>query len=334
MLEEICLPLDDAGGDLEQGFVADLEAANEPARLLQLGAQHRVIAVAAKQLGVLLVDRQLGHAGGADLDLPAIVHLANEHIGDDILRGGRTDGLAGPWIAAADQCKRVVQSLLRCPQAAAQLAILTRGNEVEVVFREFEREFQARRCRIELLQLQRNAFRQRAGADARRIEPLYFCEHCLDLIITHAGFGLEIVTDLIEPDRQITVIADCVDDCFTDQRFPRRDLLHFELPEQVFAKGLPGLVGKLTDRTAFAVPAAVLDLALGASLPLVFCADGFDLGRRFVARLRDVRQVLHLQHDVLFERILDLGVQVENGQLQQADRLLQLRRHCECLTEF
>jgi hypothetical protein len=43
MLEEARLALHDAARHLDQGLVADLEAAHQPARLLQLGAQHGVV---------------------------------------------------------------------------------------------------------------------------------------------------------------------------------------------------------------------------------------------------------------------------------------------------
>ncbi len=97
---------------------------------------------------------------------------------------------------------------------------------------------------------------------------------------------------------------------------------------------MTGFIGELADRPAFAVPAAVLDAPVGARLPLVLGPDGLDLGRGLVARLGNVRQVLHLEHDVLFERVLDLRIEVENRQLQQANGLLQLRRHGERLSEF
>ena len=51
-LEECRLPLHDATRDFQQRFVADFQAANQPARFLQLGAQHRVIGGAADEAGI------------------------------------------------------------------------------------------------------------------------------------------------------------------------------------------------------------------------------------------------------------------------------------------
>ena len=102
----------------------------------------------------------------------------------------------------------------------------------------------------------------------------------------------------------------------------------------MFTQRLTGFIGEFADRPAFPVPATILDTPLGTGLPLVFGPQRLDLRRRLVARLRHVRQVLHLQHDVFFERVLDLRVQVEHRQLQQTNGLLQLRRHSQGLPEF
>ncbi len=160
LLQEIGLPLHYACRNLEQGLVSDLQAANKPACFLQLGAQHRVIATAAQQFCVLLIDGQLRHAGGTDFDLPAIIHLAHEHVGNDVLGSSGADDLSGTWITATNQGQRVVQGLFRCSQTTPQLAVLSRGNEVEVLVGKVHGELQAGRRLVELLQLQRNAFRQ------------------------------------------------------------------------------------------------------------------------------------------------------------------------------
>ena len=62
--------------------------------------------------------------------------------------------------------------------------------------------------------------------------------------------------------------------------------------------------------------------------------DGLDFGSSVSTGGRDVGKVLHLQHYVFFEGFLNLCVQVEDRELQQAYSLLQLRRHGQRLTEF
>jgi len=80
-----------------------------------------------------------------------------------------------------------------------------------------------------------------------------------------------------------------------------------------------GPVGQLGDRHAqrLGVAAALRH----ADLPGVICLYGvhvedFDFDRGLRRRARHVGQVLHLQHDVFFERVLYLRVQVEHRQLQ------------------
>ena len=50
--------------------------------------------------------------------------------------------------------------------------------------------------------------------------------------------------------------------------------------------------------------------------------------------LDDRSLVLGLEHHVGLEGFPDLGLQFQNRELQQANRLLQLGRHRELLTEF
>src|SRR6185312_16390906 len=71
VLEERGLPLHDAARDFQQRLVADFQAANQPARFLQLRAQHRVIGGAADESGVALIDADARQAGRIDVDGPA-----------------------------------------------------------------------------------------------------------------------------------------------------------------------------------------------------------------------------------------------------------------------
>src|SRR5256885_522153 len=56
LLEERRLALDDGAGDFHEGFVADLQALEQPARLLQLRAHARVAGVAPDEAGVALIE--------------------------------------------------------------------------------------------------------------------------------------------------------------------------------------------------------------------------------------------------------------------------------------
>jgi hypothetical protein len=61
---KVLLALDDGARDSQHGVVADLEAAQQPARLLQLRAQHRVVRRARNHAGVALVHPDARQGGG------------------------------------------------------------------------------------------------------------------------------------------------------------------------------------------------------------------------------------------------------------------------------
>jgi hypothetical protein len=54
--------------------------------------------------------------------------------------------------------------------------------------------------------------------------------------------------------------------------------------------------------------------------------------QRLEAR-RAVGFLLGLEHHIGFEQLADVSLQFERGQLQQPDRLLQLRCHCQLLAK-
>src|SRR2546429_7893232 len=84
VLEERRLPPDDRAGDLHEGFVADLQALQEPARLLQLCAHGGVARVAPDEAGVTLIEAHARQRRGVDLDAPAVLGAAHEHIGHHV----------------------------------------------------------------------------------------------------------------------------------------------------------------------------------------------------------------------------------------------------------
>ena len=103
-----------------------------------------MIAAAAQQSCVLLIYRESRYSGWTDFNLPVIVDLAYEYIRDNVLGLGWANGQAGFRIAAPDQRERVMQVLFGGSQAAAQLAVIPAGDQIEVVFGEFDRQCQTR----------------------------------------------------------------------------------------------------------------------------------------------------------------------------------------------
>ncbi len=99
-------------------------------------------------------------------------------------------------------------------------------------------------------------------------------------------------------------------------------MLHLQLPEEVFAQSLPRFIREIADRSAFAVPAAVLGTLRCSRLPEIFGFQRFDFRGGIRAGLRNIGEILHFQHDVLFQRFLYFRIQIEYRQLQESDRLL------------
>ncbi|MND78441.1 hypothetical protein D3C81_1563220 [compost metagenome] len=88
VIEEAALMLDDLGGDLHQGFVAALQALDEPAGFLQLIAHEGVVGAGvstADKPGVLRIDPQTRHSLLVELDQPAIAVLAYDHVRHHVL---------------------------------------------------------------------------------------------------------------------------------------------------------------------------------------------------------------------------------------------------------
>ncbi len=90
----------------------------------------------------------------------------------------------------------------------------------------------------------------------------------------------------------------------------------------MLAERLARLVCKVIEWAAFAVPTAILDALGSALLPHVLGTNCLDFRGRFATGLRNIREVLDFEHDVFLERILDLSIEVQDRQLQQADGLL------------
>ncbi|MNE42825.1 hypothetical protein D3C80_1369740 [compost metagenome] len=135
-IEEAALVLDDLGGDLHQGFIAALQALDEPARLLQLVAHEGVVGAGigtAHQAGVLRVDAQARHGFLIEFDQPAVVVLAHDDIGHDVLRLAGLDQRAGARMQRLDQLDDRAQFVFLDPHAPHQLAVVAAAEQVQVI---------------------------------------------------------------------------------------------------------------------------------------------------------------------------------------------------------
>jgi hypothetical protein len=252
-------------------------------------------------------------------------------------------------MTAADQRERLLQRIgLRIERAdqAGQLAV---RDILQVLASDLHREIAARRVRIELRELQLDAFGHAARADAGGVERLDEREHVVDLVDGHRQIDAQVARDLLERLGHVAIVVERIDDRFADPDLARVELADLELPDQVLVQIAAALVRELERPVVVALRAALAGRNR-AVLPRVDIDDDFLLGvargRGFV--LRRVREIvrlvqrrdldgfvfLGLEHHVVFERLLHLRLELEHGELQQLDRLLQLRRHRQLLAEF
>ena len=345
LFQERGLALHDRTGDLQQRLVADLEAAHQPAGLLQLGAQRRVVGGARHQARVGLVDAQSRHRGRVHFHGPAVVASLHEHVRHQVLGlPGRERG-ARPGVAAADQRQRDVQRLLVRIELAPQRAEVPVRDLLQVLGGDRERELETGRLGIELLELQPEALGEVARAGAGRVQRLHEREHALDVLLRHGQVHAEAARDRVGGLGQVAVVVQRVDDRLADPQLARVELADLQLPDQVLVQVEVAFVGEL-ERPVVVVLGTPLAAGRNRIGPGVLHLDDDLLLLRGVlvfARLGRARLeggdldglvLLGLQHHVRLERLLHLCLQLEDRQLQQLDRLLQLRRHRQLLTDL
>ena len=176
-VEEGLLALDDRARDPEHRVVADLEAAEQPARLLQLRAQHRVVRRARDHAGVALVHPDARQADGlSSTDQPWGVRRAKTS-GTTYSGAQRLERGAGARVAAANQRERDVELLAADVHLALQGGELLAGHQLEMPVGEGARRGEAGSRGVELRELQLDALGDGARADAGRIELLDDREH-------------------------------------------------------------------------------------------------------------------------------------------------------------
>src|ERR1700687_1147174 len=105
-----------------------------------------------------------------------------EHARHGVVGLERLDRRAGSRVARSQERERRFQPFLVDFQLAFQHGVLLRRDEIEVSCREDERGLEPRRIAVECGELQADAFPDRAGADAERLEALDVAEAGVDLL--------------------------------------------------------------------------------------------------------------------------------------------------------
>jgi hypothetical protein len=244
-------------------------------------------------------------------------------------------------------------------QLPPQQCVLLIGDLVEKAGGNEQRRIPSRGLRVQLPQLQLDAFTDRTRAYTCRIHRLHVRQHALDLGGRCDDLRLQIARDLIERFNDVAVVVDGIDDCGAHAHVALRQARHLQLPGQMLLQRFAAGGGKIL-RVVLARPrcfrragdrrvAPVLlfgEIEIGFALGALAVAAGGSLGglrgRRGGFELRGFELggfqarglILGLEHHVALERLADLCLEFEDRQLQQADGLLQLRGHRELLAKF
>ena len=340
VLEEMPLAVDDRLRNAQDGIEALLHVLDEPARLLQLRRKRSGAARAGRDLGIQAVDPQARHRLGVEARAPHVAHFAHHHVGDHIARLDPGEGGARTRVEAEDQALRRTQGLVVRAGECLQPRVVARGEELQVRRHDLERKLAL--CAVVVgAQLEREALTRRARADARGLEVLQVLQGDRQLAHERLGIGFRLDgqerRDLFERLREITILVERVDQKADKHAVAGIQLGKRKLRVQVVAQRRrvrlgEGLLAFLVAALARAPVARELARPVGVR-------GGRRFGRRAARAARRGRgrrvpglfHILALERRVLHQQAIDLLVELDRGELQQPDRLLQLRRQREVL---
>src|SRR3954469_10209423 len=348
VLEEVALAVDDGLRHAQDRLEALLHVLDQPARLLQLRGDARpgTAARAGGDLRVQAVDPQARHGVGVEVGAPHVLALAHHHVGNHIARLDACERGAGTRVERLDQALRRAQRFLVGAGGALQPRVIATGEELEVLLGDLEREHVrggiiafARHA-----QLQAEAFAGRAGADAGGLEGLQMAQRDGEFFGLELGFGGEKRRDFFERLREVAVLVERVDQQLDQDAVSLAEVGERELRAQMVAQRCR-FRGAEIAVTVLVVIACAAPVRRDVGRPV-------GLGRRRLGRrrggaaagdrgLRDrlphaaavFLVILALERGVLHQQPVDLLVELDRRELQQADRLLQLRREGEVLRE-
>ncbi len=224
-----------------------------------MARERGIAAVAAVRggVGVGAVEahpRQRGRINDRD---PAIPDLLDQHVGDHVARLRRTEAVAGARVERADQVARRVQRVLVAAGGALQPRPLAVGEQAEVAADDRRGDVAAGRVLGQRLQLQQQAFLERARADAGRIEALHQAQRCAEVVGLHVELGRHQRRQVLEADLEVAVVVEAVDDHVREPAVARAHPRDHQLIAQVLLQG--GLV------VGGAAPIFLLALAAAAA---------------------------------------------------------------------
>src|SRR5262245_14788606 len=353
VLEEVALAVDDGLGHAQYRIETLLHVLDQPFRLLQLAVEllGAGVAVALQDLGVEPVDAQPRHRIRVERCDPDALHLLDDDVRYDIARllGGVI--ATGLGVESRDQLLHRAQHRIVAAQELPQAGEVARRERFQVIPDGIQRLAEMRRVLGQRCELQCQALPQVAGTHARRLEVLQVLERDLQLLQLDPQLRRKDSYQLVEALREIAVVVQRVDEepdqaCIALGQLRERELRQQVRPQRRRIRGY------------LLVLALLAVVAIGRGRRVVQRADVAiaAFGRRGVAgrlfggsrfggggcRLRYAKgrvrgggllagAVLALEQGIFLQHALQLLVELQRRQLQQADRLLQLRGEREVL---
>ena len=233
-----------------------------------------------------------------------------------------------------------------------QLREVAGGEQRELLADDAERNREAGRRFGQGGELQLEALRGRAGADAGRVEVLEMLERDRELVGLDRELLGEHRRDLFQRLREVAVFVEGVDEQGDQLPIPVGQRRQRQLLQEVIAErgrfgrelGVVGVVGVVAGGTraaGFEVPVGVLAarLVVGRRRVRFLGRLGLLDGRRrgpiqSSRRRRLLFALVALEQRILGEEALELLVQLESRELEEPDRLLQLWRQREVLRQL
>ena len=365
-VEEVALLLDDALGDLDDGLAPLLDGPDQPLGVAELLADELLgRGILHQLLGQRFVDVQALHTLVVvqHPELVAVLHHVDVRGDADGSIVGVGEVARGPTLELLDLLGRLVDLLDRDLHLASDGLIVVLLEVVQVAVDDLGLDL----VEADGLGLHQQALAQVAATNANRVEVLDQLQHVGSVFGVEPGFfgqifdgqiwGARPVGSLDALQIQVALLVQVADDQLRKAAFSLGEITGRELPEQVIVQaarlGEVLLDGRQLVESAAVSGDRLLQAAVLEELLPVDLSDGLlalagvgGLGRRALElrvcrlRLRALARivagaasldVLVGQHRVVVELLPDLVDQLQPGELQQFDGLLQLRRHHQLL---
>src|SRR5882672_7573631 len=312
----------------------------------------RVAPIVLQDICIHAIDAQLRQRVGVEARNPDILDFLHYDVGYDIARLDRRKRGARTRVKALDQALGLAQLVVSALQRLPEPRKIAGSEELEVLMRDGEGRGAARRGLGQGKQLQLETLRAIAGTHARRVKILQVLESNLQLLGLDLQFLRHELRQLLQGLREIAVFVQRFDQERDQVAVAWFELGQSELPVQVLAQigrlggnlekiVVIGVVAGARARCVLAAPVYIsresvgLQGALRARL-LCGCLKG---GSRFAVHVRGRRRdfgigVFALEQGIVGQKLLELLIQFHGRELQQAYRLLQLRRQRQVLRKL